>query len=451
MYFIWIEFAITNKEDSLKFLFLSFLLSHYAFGSLGKIDESFIVLDPSKWFEIQKISEMTVDHLDEHGFELYGPKGTSDWLDLQDIPYIRVQASVKSMLSNYPSYIEVVNDLKRIAAINPTITKLFSIGKTVEGRDMWVLKISDNVDYDEIEPEVKYISSMHGDEIVGRELTRFFAEDLINNYGVDSSVTEFINNTEIYIMPSMNPDGSEKGIRANANGYDLNRDFPDWKNNDDNYSGGRQIETKNLMSFQSSRHFSLSANYHGGAVVVNYPWDATYDKHPFDQLVIDLSLSYADLNSEMRNSMRFNRGITNGANWYVLRGGMQDWSYYYHDDLQVTIEVSTKKWPNYSTISYFYSDNKDSMITYLKKVHQGLGFYAQDKVSQIPLQIYKVESNRDVNLGRYIMTRGEFYKVLEPGEYKVELKYKNNSHTVNIEVMADQIKMNGNFISLDSL
>ena len=40
------------------------------------------------------------------------------------------------------------------------------------------------------------------------------------------------------------------------------------------------------------------------------------------------------------------------------------------------------------------------------------------------------------------MTRGEFYKVLEPGEYKVELKYKNNSHTVNIEFMADQIKMN---------
>ena len=46
--------------------------------------------------------------------------------------------------------------------------KLFSIGKSVEGRDLWVLKISDNVNVDEVEPEIKYISSMHGDEIVGQ-------------------------------------------------------------------------------------------------------------------------------------------------------------------------------------------------------------------------------------------------------------------------------------------
>ena len=420
-----------------------------SFAEFGKIDESFLILEPLRWNDIQEIKEFTVDHLDDHGFELYGPTGTEEWLAQNNIQYIKLNHTEKSSLDNFPNFKEVEADLVRIAAINPSITKLFSIGKSVEGRDMWVLKISDNVLYDEIEPEVKYISSMHGDEIVGRELTRLFAEDLIKNYGKDPQITDFINNTEIYILPSMNPDGSERGTRANANGYDLNRNFPDWKNDDVNQGLGRQIETKNMMSFQSSRHFSLSANYHGGAVVVNYPWDATYDKHPFDSLVRDLSLSYADLNSEMRNSSRFNRGVTNGAQWYVLRGGMQDWSYYYHDDLQVTIEVSTQKWPRYSTIPSFYGDNKDSMLTYLIKVHQGFGLKSSDKSLEVPLQIFKIENGRDINLGKYIMSRGEFYKVLEVGSYKAIVDINGVEHTILFTVQEGIIREK--FISIDSL
>lgn len=80
---------------------------------------------------------------------------------------------------------------------------------------------------------------MHGDETVGREMLISLIFHLVSNYNKDERITKLINSTNIYILPSANPDGFEdskegacyttadgKG-RTNANGVDLNRDFPD--------------------------------------------------------------------------------------------------------------------------------------------------------------------------------------------------------------------------------
>src|SRR3989338_2459369 len=270
------------------------------------------------------------------------------------------------------------------------------------------MKISDNVNSDEVEPEFKYISSMHGDEITGRELTIKLIEDLAAKYATDSEIRELIDSTEIFIMPSMNPDGSENEVRSNDNGRDLNRNFPDVSSQDANSDAGREIETQAIMKWQAQRNFALSANFHGGAVVVNYPWDSKMERHPLDALLQDISLKYADLNSEMRTSGEFSRGITNGADWYVVRGGMQDWSYVYHNDLQVTIELSDMKWPDYSDIPGFYERNKDSMLEFMKVVHQGAGFNFSNMN-----QTGSVKITQGLKLiGNFAFTHGEFYKVL---------------------------------------
>src|SRR5690606_23772804 len=111
-----------------------------------------------------------------------------------------------------------------------------------------------------------------------------------------------------------------------------------------------------------------------GAVVANYPWDSKYDVHPLNDLVIELSQGYANLNPAMRNSREFHGGITNGAQWYIVRGGMQDWSYVWHNDLQITVELSDRKWPSYSEIPSFYRDNRDSLIYFMSEIHRGAGF-----------------------------------------------------------------------------
>ncbi len=399
---------------------ISLILGLNSFASsTGRIEEKAFVTNLSHKDLIAKHPEITIDHMDVNGFEVYGPKGMLEWFDLAKIQYSKMHEHISDKdLAAYPSFKEIESKLKEIAQINPNIVKLFSIGKSVEGRDLWVLKISDNVNVDEVEPEIKYISSMHGDEIVGRELTWMFAKDIIEAYGTDKSISELIDSTEIYIMPSMNPDGSHYKQRANANGYDLNRNFPDWKRGDQNNQSNRQIETKHLMNFQAARNFSLSANFHGGSVVVNYPWDNTYDKHPYDDLLQEISLAYSELNQPMYNSYSFDQGITNGAQWYVLSGGMQDWSYYFHNDLQVTIELSNRKWPSYYRIASFYSDNKDSLLAFLKKGTQGQGFKSSNKDAEGSVEVYQLTRGQYIKQGRFGWSHGEFYKVLPEGEYK---------------------------------
>jgi hypothetical protein len=436
----------------LKLLFiLSLLLSQSAFATSGKYSEELYITDTSVLKLIKNHPEFIVDHISKEGFELYGPVGTKMWIESLGVNFSEVShdsGQNKDVgFNDYPTYEEIENFLKKITSKYPKISKLISIGKTVEGRDLWMVKISDNVEVDEIEPEFKFISSMHGNEITGRELTQFLIKDLLEGYGVDKKITELINNTEIYIMPSLNPDGSNRRQRANANGYDLNRNFPDWGRGDNNDLKNRQPETKSLMNFQASRNFSLSANFHGGAVVVNYPWDNTYDRHPLDELVKGLSLGYASLNPEMRNSRSFDGGITNGADWYVLKGGMQDWSYFFYNDLQITIELSRNKWPRYSDIPSYYKDNKASMLAYVKSIHQGAGFKLKNsKTSGRVSIVQKIEDGTTLDRGSYGFSNGEFFKVLPIGKYdfKVQLAGSVIIQELNFEVDTD-VNQNGNY------
>jgi hypothetical protein len=325
---------------------------------------------------LQKHKALTIDHVSRNGFELYGPKGLSEFLDNNKIDYLEMPKPSQKSLQGYLTYEKMTSILKDMAKKNPAIFKLFSIGQTVQGRELWVMKISDNVKRDEVEPEVKYISSMHGDEIVGRELMMILLAEIATKYGKDKNITNLVNNTEIFIMPSMNPDGSLARRRANGSGRDLNRNFPEIFSKK-GYFDDREPETMAVMKFQASRQFALSANFHGGAVCVNYPWDSTLTRHPFDKLIKDISLEYSKRNPEMINSREFEDGITNGADWYVVRGGMQDWSYVFFNDLQVTVELSGRKWPNYNTIKDYYKKNQASLMYYLTAVHQGAGFRIQ--------------------------------------------------------------------------
>lgn len=431
-----------------KILTLS-LLSLTGFASQPHNQELYV---PNVSKELIKIisthPELTIDHVSSQGFELYGPVGTKQWLEDMGVE-VRKQThshNLKSLDYSYPTFEAITKNLKQLAKKYSHIMTLKSIGKSVEGRDLWMVKISDNVTIDEVEPEFKYISSMHGDEITGRELTQFLIKDLLEAYGQNERITKLINNTELYIMPSMNPDGSNKRQRANANGQDLNRNFPDWVRGDDNDSSSRQPETIAVMNFQAKRNVSLSANFHGGAVVVNYPWDATYDLHPQDKLITAFSLEYANLNPAMRNSREFYRGITNGAAWYPLKGGMQDWSHFWYNDLQVTIELSDKKWPRYSNIPSFYNDNKASLLRFPELIHQGAGFKFSDKKMTGSVVI---KSNSGKKIGNYGFDKGEFYKVLDVGTYEFIITDKSGeSHVINTVVEKNKISKNGNYTFL---
>jgi carboxypeptidase D len=184
-------------------------------------------------------------------------------------------------LYKHHNYTELTEMMQSLAAKYPQNAYLYSIGKSVQGRELWVLAIaaSDPDIHMTLRPEAKYVANMHGNEVLGRELLLLFADYLLNNQQSDPNVAYLLQNTRIHIMPSMNPDGWElakeydcDGVlgRYNANNFDLNRNFPDL------FDPARvqvQPETQGIMDWLESVHFVLSANFHGGALVVNYPYD----------------------------------------------------------------------------------------------------------------------------------------------------------------------------------
>ena len=433
------------------FIFFTLLLLSLSVSAYVRIHEELYIpgRNPMVVKELIDSGSVEIDHVTSAGFELYGPKGISSYLDSKNIVYLNMKEINQKNISDYPSSEEIAKKMRELSASYPKIMKLFKIGKSVKGKDLLVIKISDNADQDEVEPEFKYISSMHGDEITGRELTIRLIEEIGQKYGTDSEITELVDNTEIFIMPSMNPDGSDLRQRANAKFIDLNRNFPDIIRDTNSGIEGRQIETQHVMNFQASRKFSLSANFHGGTIVANYPWDSKYDLHPLDSLVKEFSRGYADLNPEMRASSEFPGGIINGAQWYIVRGGMQDWSYNWYDDLQITIELSHQKWPNFSEIPGFYKDNRDSMIQYMKYVHQGAGFKVLS--SNVSGKVEITQTSPGIKkIGIFNFKASEFYKVLPEGEYTFTILRNNKKKKkLSFKVNSNLIPTNGNYLEID--
>lgn len=442
----WVHFASKDRLMKITFLSLSLLFSLFASADVRIEEELYLPKqNPEVIKHLIRTGSVIVDHVTSQGFELYGSKGLSRHLDENGILYFDMKDLNQKLLSDYPTHAQMTERLKQIVAKHPSIMELMSIGKSVKGKDLWVVKISDNVKVDEVEPEFKYISSMHGDEITGRELTMELIEEMGEKYGRDPQITSLIDNTEIYIMPSMNPDGSELRQRANARGSDLNRNFPDITRDTQSSSRGRQIETQAVMNFQESRNFSFSANFHGGTIVMNYPWDSTYERHPLDALAQELALVYSELNHEMYSSREFEKGITNGADWYVVKGGMQDWSYFWFNDLQLTVELSHEKWPSYSEIPDFYRSNRDSMLAYMAEIHRGAGFKLEAENISGMVEVRQV-SPVERNLGEFSFKNSEFYKVLPVGDYEFSVAEKRKSpRVIKLSVSKDQIKRNGNY------
>ena len=150
---------------------------------------------------------------------------------------------------------------------------------------------------------MKYIGNVHGNEVIGREILLQLIKKLCESYNKDTELTNLIDKTRIHILPSMNPDGYEMAAtrrksdedviddvvgRLNANGVDLNRNFPDqfFDENSDTF----EPESSAVMSWIKKYPFTLSASFHSGALVVTYPFDdspsgqSVYSSTPDDDI-----------------------------------------------------------------------------------------------------------------------------------------------------------------------
>ena len=158
---------------------------------------------------------------------------------LKKEPVVKGEMTAVSMAkamewNTYPTFSQYDSIMHTFASLYPSLCRLDTIGMSINGKPVLVLKISDNCQVDEQEPEVFYSSTIHGDETAGFILMLRLADYLLRNYGIDNRVTRLVDNLEIWINPLANPDGTYRNgdeitspVRFNASGYDLNRNFPD--------------------------------------------------------------------------------------------------------------------------------------------------------------------------------------------------------------------------------
>jgi len=334
-------------------------------------------------------------------------------------------------LGGYHNYATLTDELNAYAEAYPEICRLFTLGQSVQGRELWAMLITNNPDDEEDEPEFKYVSTIHGDENLGTEICLYFIDLLLTEYGTDERITNLVDSTAIWIVPLMNPDGLVSSRRQNANGIDLNRNFPLLTDNSLNIFTGepldalnRQPEVRHIMNWTVENSFVLSAGFHTGALLVCYPYgynqqmQAVDTPTPDNLLYEEISRRYSMHNPPMWNSSQFPDGIINSALWYPVIGEMADWNYRYVSCNEVTIELSNNFRPPASQIPNLWSNNKESMLSFLEAIHIGVRGIITDRASGGPLwaEVWVEGNSHPVFTDPDV---GDYHRMLLSGTYNL--------------------------------
>ncbi|XP_066279032.1 carboxypeptidase N catalytic chain-like [Branchiostoma lanceolatum] len=373
-------------------------------------------------------------------------------------------------------------DLQRIIAEThsacPDISRVYNIGRSVQGRNLTVIEFSDNPGTHEPgEPEVKYVANMHGNEVTGREMLLLFMQYLCNSFNSVWRVKRLIKSTRIHILATMNPDGYEIAARQgpdngwrrgreNVQGIDLNRNFPALNtiayNSEQHggptdhipipnsyWEGNVAPETEAVIKWIKQYPFVISANLHDGALLANYPYDQSKDDRswkfytpaPDDAVFRQIASTYANAHRTMSkpdsacdsNSDFGNQGgITNGADWYSTTGGMQDFNYLHTDCFDITLELSCDKFPPAGALPTEWRNNRKALLAYIEEAHKGIkGFVLDRNLDPIEGATIHVDGiNHDVTTAK----DGDYWRILVPGTYMVTASYKGMTRTKQVTV-----------------
>ena len=256
----------------------------------------------------------------------------------------------------YHDYAEMVSELQALHEQHSQVTQLQSIGKSIEGRELWALRITDHPD--EQEPDENAIlifAGAHAREHLTVEQALFLAHDLLDNYGREGEVTNLVNHRDIWLIPNLNPDGSEWDInqwlnappywrknrrdnRDGTRGVDLNRNFGyQWGccggssgfTAAETYRGPAPFsepENQALRDFASAHpRLTMCLSLHTYSELVLYPYGYTYQDAPPDMKPGDLDIFRAVASGmAQRNGYQ----AAQASDLYIVDGSHDDWLYH---------------------------------------------------------------------------------------------------------------------------
>ncbi len=353
---------------------------------------------------------------------------------VDEIVSLKNPADCLPVMDFYPTYTAYVAMMENFQNEYPELCEIIEIGTLESGRKLLVAHIGDDLDRDDNEPDFLYTSTMHGDEIAGFPLMLQLIDHLLCNYDSSAEIKSIVDNIDIYINPISNPDGTygnddetiENPRRRNANNVDLNRNYPDPEDGDQPDNRPRQDESQFFMDFADSIDFDMAANFHGGAEVANYPWD-TYERLPADtNWWIEKMRDYA--NSAQANSPDgymegFDDGITNGFEWFEVRGGRQDYMNFFQRCREFTVELSDMKVLPADELPIIWEANRQSLLDYMEASLNGLRGVVTDCVTGEPLVAEVLIPGHDMDNSSVFSQAdlGNFHRYLDGGTYQIEV------------------------------
>jgi len=297
------------------------------------------------YIQPEQFVDIVADSLDIALLQLWG------YTPLIVVPDLRAQAAglLGASMGGYHTYVEVKAFLDSVAAARPDlVSPVFSIGQSLEAREIWGIKISDNPNGNDGRPEVFYNALTHAREPGGMEVLLYTIKYLLDNYGTDPLVTSLVNTRALYFVPVVNPDGYvhnqtiapaggglwRKNRRPNGGGsfgVDLNRNFGyqwGYPNGGSGSSPGSDVyrgtgpfsepETQRVRDFVLLRNFSVEIHYHTYSNLWLYTWG--YITDPTEDYWVHRAI--AD------SAVQYN-GYAPMPAWqlYFTNGTSIDWSY----------------------------------------------------------------------------------------------------------------------------
>ncbi len=375
-----VKIYLSSPDDISKLYSLGLEFDHFHTNK----DNSITTMISDKEFEILSSSSFRYEVLIDDWFAHYEslPKLTEsqkeEFKQLSKETY-NVEGFGFGSMGGFFTLNEIYARLDTMYMLYPNIiTQKFQIGSSIENRPIYAVKISDNPNINESEPQVHLNALIHAREPAGMMAVMYYMYYLLENYGTNPEVTYLVNNREIYFIPCINPDGYEYNRTTNPNGggmwrknrrnnggsfgVDLNRNWGYmWGYNNTGSSGTPSSETyrgtapfsepenQAVRNLCLQNNFKTALNYHTYSNLLLYPWGYINQPTTDNALFVEYSTDMVAFN-----------GYQNGQPpviLYEVNGATDDWMYGEQDTkpkiISMTPEVGSSSdgfWPAQSRI-----------------------------------------------------------------------------------------------------
>jgi carboxypeptidase T len=384
-----IDFNVTSKDDEKKLMLVRIDINQ----NLENLPKDIEIVGSkiNEWVEII----LSEDRIDELSF-----------LNIKfEVQIWDVEEYYASIRGSYHSLAQINSIIQNIANTYPSITSLYSLGTTYQGRDIWCLEITDNPGVDEGEPGVFFMGLHHAREWPTVEICLNIANQLTSNYGSDPTITDLVNNRRIWIVTCVNPDGYyycyDQGNDWRKNrkpysggiGVDLNRNYAGSSNGDpwgswgsvgtgsiSNYPSSEvycgpspfsEAETQAVRDMFLQHDIHASISYHTYGELVMWPWGYTPSYAPDRDYLMQIGQQIAQRITKQSGTGTYTPQQSCGL--YPTTGDTTDWSYGYSHYVQglpafvYTIEACSSFHPSATYLDQIVAENFDGALYLLEE------------------------------------------------------------------------------------